>query len=269
MKEVDLSLAVSYVPAGVCLLKMSVLTFLLWCASMHEQRWYAVIAMGLWVDKHYQSDFTIVDTNNMLLAVYASHVINALRDSGHLVKEHVSLLEGCLTFVWCSCCAYSVAHFLQVVPVFRSIKHAYISVENTFLWIVSVLFFSRLRESTLVSLGRTYIFALFCLFWRYAVDLRNLRSSPAGKIRAPISVLFMPVLYVFPLLTVLYSLCCCALICVRFLNVNTSNSHTELQPVGTLDDLIIETMVPAHDESQESLEQMLREAKALKSNGGI
>lgn len=268
MKEVDLSLAVSYVPAGVCLLKLTSLFFLLWCASNQEHKWYAIIAMGLWLDRHYQSDFSIVDTNNMLLSVYAAHVINLLRDFGPMVRDHISILETCFAIVWCISCAYSVSHYLQLVPVVRAFKNAHIRVENTLLCVSCIMFFSCARESLWVSFGRTFIFAVFCLFWRYAVDLRNLRSSAAGKIQAPISVLFMPILYVFPLLTVVYSLCCCTLICLRFVNF-PSTTHAELHGVQRkMDELVIETM-ETNDDSQEMLEKMLREAKALKSNGGI
>lgn len=269
MKEVDLSLAVSYVPAGVCLLKLTSLFFLLWCTFYQEHRWYAVIAMGLWIDRHYQSDFSIVDTNNLLLSIYAAHLINLLRDFGQVVKEHVSFMEVCFGMFWCLSCAYSVSHYLELVPVFRSLKHAHITVENTFLCVACILFCSRARESNWVSLSRALMFAVLCVFWRYAVDLRNLRSSAAGKIRAPISVLFMPVLYVFPLLTVVYSFCCCALICSRFVNFFSTTPQPELHnDQKSMQEVVIEP-IETSNESQELLERMLREAKALKGNGGI
>ena len=269
MRDVDLSLAVSYVPGAVCLLKMSVLLFLLWVASFQGENWYGVLGMLLWLDRHYQSEFSIVDTNNLLLSLYASYIIHILRDSGSIVRDHSSLLESALTLLWCLSCLYSLSYFLQVtVAPCKSFRNVHVSVESTLVCVACILFCVRTRESIWVYMARVYIFAILCLFWRYAVDLRNLRASATGKIRAPISVLFMPLLYGTPVLTMLFALGCCALICLRFVHVPNVAAVQAERVDEYVHSVVVESPLPP-EESQESLEQMLKEAKARNFNAAI
>ena len=81
MRDVDLRLAVAYVPGCVCLLKVVLLEVLLMAADqVGVQGWYVCLCLVLWLDWHYQAkEAVIVDTSSVRHSVLCpSPVIESL-----------------------------------------------------------------------------------------------------------------------------------------------------------------------------------------------
>ena len=268
MRDVDLRLAVSYLPAGLCLVKIIVLELALLMAEHAGTSSLVVIGMLIWLDRHHQCDLSIVDANNLLSSLYYAHVVNHVRDTLYFAIPHVQYLSMCefsLCIVWTCMCLYTTACRLGILTESRSMKGARVSLEITCFYISCLAFCSWVQESMTMRIGRVVFFTCLCLFWRYAVDLQDLRCSVVGKLKIPISVLFLPVLYISSLLAVMFGMANCVLFCIRFLKLpsrlGSGSDDVSLAPILEHIPIRDETS-QAQDVSHESLEQMLRDAKA-------
>ena len=99
--QIDLSLAVNYVPAALCLMRLMFYLFVMCLIHPgHEIGGYSILALILWTDRVifrvYVKNF-IFDSSAIILCVFASNVFLTLR--GFNTTPHMSFL-GAVVNVW-------------------------------------------------------------------------------------------------------------------------------------------------------------------------
>lgn len=111
--QIDLSLAVNYVPAALCLLRLMVYLCAM-CAIQPGQEigGYSVLALSLWTDRvifRVYAKNIIFDSSAIILCVFASNVFLTLR--GFHTTPRMTFL-GVVVNVW-----YCIRVLLRVSPV--------------------------------------------------------------------------------------------------------------------------------------------------------
>lgn len=100
--QIDLTLAVNYVPAAHCLLRLLFyLSLMCLFRASEEIGGYSMLALLLWMDRVIFRVFVkniIFDSSAIILAVFASNVFLTLR--GYNTKPHLSFLGAIVNF-WC------------------------------------------------------------------------------------------------------------------------------------------------------------------------
>ena len=100
--QIDLTLAVNYVPAALCLVRLLFyLSLMCVFRSGEEIGGYSILALLLWMDRVVFRVFVkniIFDSSAIMLAVFASNVFLTLR--GFNTVPHMSFLGAVVNF-WC------------------------------------------------------------------------------------------------------------------------------------------------------------------------
>ena len=273
MRDVDLRLAISYVPGAVCLLKIAVLELSLLLAESPSGSGFVVIGAMLWLDSHYQSPIAIVDCNSLLCSIYGSRFVHQVRDGqSHGLTEaaQASLLSVSIAAIWSLMCVYTILTHIGWVTDKRSTRGVRCSMEMSCVFISTLAFCTWTEESILLRLARVFFFGVFCLLWRYAIDLRDLRGCAQGQLRVPITILFLPMLYTPLLVTIIFWLVNSALFCSYFVGVPGTGSTSQFSKMH--EEIILPTVeeegptlhesLGLDEPSHEALEKLLRDAKA-------
>lgn len=277
MRDVDLRLAVAYVPGCVCLLKVVLLEVLLMIADhVGVDGWYVAVCLVLWLDWHHQTkeEAVIVDTSSVLCWIYFASIVNRLRLSVTVNAEgEVPLFFICVSVCWVGMCLYALASHLGVSSYNPSLRSVRVSLESTCVFVGCVAFCSWAIELRVLRFCRGMLFALLCVIWLYAVDLRDGRGDlfASKTIRVHTVILFLPILYTDLYVSIIFMICVCSLLGYSLAQSQTSKSEDYSAPFCSSDTgaLFVPGPSPStNQESVESLELMLREARARK-NGEI
>jgi len=102
MMQIDLTLAVNYVPAALCLVRLLFYMFLMGVfRSGEEIGGYSILGLILWMDRVVFRVYVkniIFDSSAIILAVFVSNVFLTLRT--YNTKPHMSFLGAVVNFGW-------------------------------------------------------------------------------------------------------------------------------------------------------------------------
>ena len=165
--NIDLSLAVNYLPAVECVCKGVVLTFILIYMHPGKHMWlFIIIGLLLNIDR-VLSSFRIFDGNTLISAIFVSHVINYLRENCDNASGIHALLTYVVIFTW-----LLLSYLLLIEPLFvsdfinsnRVIRRVHAAVITALgVGIVSLTQLS--PESGGQKLARSLSFLLLCIVW--------------------------------------------------------------------------------------------------------
>ena len=274
MRDVDLRLAVAYVPGCVCLLKVLVLEFLLTVSDyLAHDAWYVVVCLLLWLDWHYQGDGAIVDASSVLSWIYFAHIVNSMRV--HILDFGGEVLFASLGLCWLGMCLYGLARHLGVMARQVSLRGLCVSLESTVFFVGCAGFCPWGEEYRVVRVCRGLTFAALCVVWLYAVDLRGAPSrSPlcAVNSRKPHTViLFLPLLCTGVYVCGLFFVCVCSLLVYSLVPLSPAAVKGDVysvSPPAAEGGASPRGPVPGDSQDSLELEQMFREARARK-NGDV
>ena len=108
--QIDLSLAVNYVPAANCLVRLVFyLSVMCMIRPGEELGSYSLLAMSLWLDRvvfRVLLHNLIFDSSALILAVFNANVYQTIR--GFNPPSHMSFLGAVVNFLWGMCCLYMI-----------------------------------------------------------------------------------------------------------------------------------------------------------------
>jgi len=215
--SIDLTLAVNYIPAVVCLFKAALISFgLAWTSQTTHFGAFTLLAMLLHLDRAVASS-RILDENAVQMAALVAWLINHLRAAspdyaGRLVDPVVSAL-------WV---AGSLALVVEPKQIQDFLSHSTrrllpASITCLFVWILC--FVPMAVESALTRSARIMAFSGMCVAWTYIVSIRRARQRCLLETYTLLSR-FCPVLYVHAWLSLTYSLACLACLVYHYYILN-------------------------------------------------
>ena len=229
MPPIDLTLAVNYIPAVVCLAKAVLISF---CLSLLNPGHYYpghyypgtqlggfnIFALLLNIDRAV-SCARIFDENAVQLCILAAWVINYLRGA---VEEH-RFLNPIVSFLWIVFSLSLVLEPKKVQELFvlygqgsGGIMHKLIPAMVTSAMVAVICFTPMAPESGIIKSGRTVGFACLCVAWVYIVSVWKAKPRHAACVFETHALIarFCPVLYVNWMLAVGFVVAC--LVCLVY-----------------------------------------------------
>ena len=206
---VDLSLAVNYLPACVCILESAALSLALCVVhSIRLTAAYVGIGLCLAVGRLVYGRTRIMDKSSILLGIFLAHVVSEIQESSE-PNQWNPLFQGAVSLEWPALAGYKL---LLGAP-----KEAFSAGRRAQHWefavacghVAACAFQSApMPEPRGVRVCRYMSFCLVCLCWMYVIGIFRRRVTQASSDSAVyFAVYFWPILYVHPYVAAAYSLC--------------------------------------------------------------
>lgn len=172
MTPIDLSLAVNYIPACSCLVR---LMFYLLCLSIlsnyEDSRTYIVLAIMMYLDRWFTrgNHATVFDTNSVLLTVFFAHVYQHVRR----ISDDVFFPVLLVSFLWA---VFSIVCLVDSQRVTQALLAVHIKVNTLGVLVVSgvllfLLYYTGANEPYGCVLLKSIGFAVCCISWIYMVGI--------------------------------------------------------------------------------------------------
>lgn len=281
MPPIDLTLAVNYIPAVVCLGKAALISFGLSVLNPGTHLGgFIIFAMLLNIDRAVACA-RIFDENGLQLCILASWVINYLR----VANEAPVMLNPIASGLWLSFSLSLVVEPKIVQEAFvlygqgaGGTAHKLIPAVVTSLFVGVVSYTPLAPESGVVKTSRTMAFAGLCVAWVYVVNVW--RSKPRQQIGAcvfethALIARFCPLLFVNWLVACGFAGVCVGGVVYHYVRMHVSrhvtNSRPETVSAKTVEvsrpealattDLYKQDMPSIEEEDDEQLEAYFRSA---------
>ena len=261
MPTIDLTLAINYLPAVECFVKVTVLAGALCLANVTEHLGaFSIMAMMLAIDSAL-STARIFDGNALQCAVLLSFFVNTLRLAASAPPAVVMSSTG----FWALAALLLVVESREVQEYLvlygqgggGRLRQILPGVGSS-LMIGLFAFLPGQQESSAVKMVRALGFAALCVLWVYVVTVwRALLLQQGVCVFASHALItqFAPVLYLHAVVAALYALACVALVVYHHVQLHYKAPPAE--PNVT----VLNTIHTIQEEDEEDLEALLRTAK--------
>ena len=246
MPPIDLTLAINFIPAVVCLSKAALISVSLSTLDPGEHLGgFVVFAMMLNVDRAV-SCARIFDENAVQCCILAAWVINFLR----AMAEAPKLVEPITAFLWlcfgyCICLEpKSVQEFFVMYGhgsggVFKRVLPGVI----TSIFVAVTAFTPLKSETAVIKSARSIGFACLCVAWVYVVSIWRPKPRHNGSCVFECHLLlsrFCPILFVHWGLAVFYTIGCVVLMGYHYVQIHVSSSSgAAISRTPACDDMIL------------------------------
>ena len=260
MPTIDLTLAINYLPAVECFVKVTVLAGALCLANVTEHLGaFSIMAMMLAIDSAL-STARIFDGNALQCAVLLSFFVNTLRLAASAPPAVVMSSTG----FWALAALLLVVESREVQEYLvlygqgggGRLRQILPGVGSS-LMIGLFAFLPGQRESSAVKMARALGFAALCMLWVYVVTVWRARPRQHGVCVFASHALiarFAPVLYLHAVVAAVYALACLALLVYHHVQL-----HYKAPPEPSV--TVLNTIHTIPEEDEEDLEALLRTAK--------
>lgn len=266
MPPVDLSLAVNYLPACLCLLKTGMLTALL--LAIHGARAgpaYVTVVSLLLMDR-LMHPAAIVDSSGVLLMVCGAHLVTEVRTSGvrYALPAAMQWVIGAEWAALAGCLLWEVHGPAPGLPRLRRYHWGFALT----LGHVSLLALLSAEEEARLALAARYLgFALLCLSWLYVMGVYRRRLVQQDSQGVHFATYFAPVLLLAPLPAMLYAAFCAGTVAAHLRSASPAPAHTVVACASPASprpapgpSLPAPALLQDEDESPEEVERVYREA---------
>ena len=257
---IDLTLAVNYVPAAVCLLR---LVWYLFTLSLirpgQEIGGYLVLGLVLYLDRVIFRVYVmsvIFDTSAVILAVYFANVYHLVRLSN--TESHMNFFGLIVNVWWVFCCVFMILEPTRLRAVFEKRSRFYhiLPALIMVLALVAQVQVHSEREEPGTKFARGITFGLLSLVWVYVVGIHQSQAiEPLKDNSSHFISRFAPVLYLPPIIAGLFAVA--ASVCVFYQYYQNCAPPTPPQV-----DLEKNALQPVQEEP--NAEEMFRMARATK-----
>lgn len=205
--QVDLSLAINYLPACLCLSKLFLFLLAITVVPHSEEiGGLSIVAMALCIDRVLTKNL-IFDSNAILMAVYFANVIQLVRH--HQPNDRMPFVHIMVHCGWIVCCLYLIVEPIHFKRFFEK-RHRLYNVIPALLMFISVgclVFIHAEREHGSGVVARGMTFAMLCIAWVYIVGVRQCQNIDMIREQSSHFIgRFAPTLYSPPWLAVLFSI---------------------------------------------------------------
>ena len=293
--QIDLTLAVNYVPAALCLLRLLFyLSLMCIFRSGEEIGGYSILALLLWMDRVIFRVYLkniIFDSSAIILAVFASNVFLLLRS--HNTLPHMSFLGAVVNFGYPLSCAqtrdqsnlnmicrwfgssiYMILEPVHLRKVFEKRARLYHIVPA--LVTVAALAAQIQVHAPLEDHGIRYFrgisFALLCLVWIYVVGIHQSQAlEPLRDNSSHFIARFCPVLYMPQFVAILFAMVASLAMSYQYYNLFMSEKRQDYVPDIEMAHMAQEPLIhkpetlPVIQEEMQEYEEMFRLAKQSRS----
>jgi hypothetical protein len=269
MPAIDLTLAVNYLPAVECMVKVTLLSCIL-CLSNVSEHFGAVPVMALMLNiDRALSSARIFDGNAVHYYVLLSWFVNTLRSTAYAPGAVLPVA----TFLWVAFAFLLVVEPVQVQEFFvlygqgsgGRLKQVLPAVAGSF-FVGLFCFLPVSVESCPFRVARSLAFATLCVAWVYVVAVWKDRPRGAGLCVFSSHALlarFAPVLYVNAAVAVVYCTACVGMMAFHYVQMHvvtvTVHQHVPVHSEPAPDTVV--SLNTIREEDEEDLEALLRSAK--------
>jgi hypothetical protein len=172
MQKIDLTLAVNYIPACTCVIKL--LTYLLLMSIMavyDDIRTFVILGVVIYMDRVLQGPNTFLDGNSIIFTVYLSHVYQHIRTSNNELVFSVLLVY----FMWgLLACVFLLDHTV----VHKALRYLLcdimvIQVGITAAIGIYLLFHTAQVEPYGCTIAKSLAYEIIVIIWIYCIGLKN------------------------------------------------------------------------------------------------
>lgn len=260
MQRVDLSLAVSYLPAALCILRLNIYMIGITCLKPGEDiGGLLIIGNVLYLDRlafTLTSQMTIFDSNAVLLSVYISHIYLYVRNI--TAEQTMSFMCTAVGLWWALTCLALIIEPPQMRRWMDDHPKLCNFIPPTIMAASLVAMFSTKSEleTSLLRYARSHAFALLSVFWVYIVGIK--KKIPPEQSNHFISR-FSPALYLPSYVCFIFFLLSTG--CLLYHYYKTFLCDTEEKPI-----VVVEKQVLITVEDETDTEEMFRLARQGKQN---
>lgn len=191
-EHIDLSLAVNYIPACSCVLRLGVYLFIQGLTTLYDDsRLFVVLGTLLYMDRVLQARAHFFDSNSILYTVFFAHVFQAVRDPGTNLQFSVLLVY----FLWGGCGAFFLWDhgFLHKVA-----NRLYLPLDTVQVWLsmlpILYILFSGVEEEVYVcGLFKAFSFVILVIMWIYIIGLKYAALHTHAYVVRFLPILILPI----------------------------------------------------------------------------
>ena len=226
---VDLSLAVNYLPACVCIVESATLSIALCLAhSIRLTAAYVGIGLCLAVGRLVYGRARIMDKSSILLGIFLAHAVSEIQESSE-PNAWNPLFQGAVSLEWPALAGYKLLLGApkETFSAGRRAQHWEFAVACGH--VAACAFHSvSVPELRGIRICRYMSFCLVCLCWMYVIGIFRRRVTQSSSDSAVyFAVYFWPILYVHPYVAAAYSMS--VLVSVA-MHLSPSSAHQDPAP---------------------------------------
>jgi hypothetical protein len=282
-EPIDLTLAVNYLPACFCIVRLIVyMTLLSVFTSLQDtldHRLFIILLIIIYMDRIIiQGDLPLFfDGSAILLHVFLSNIYQHLRG----ISDDASFQVLIAYFAWCAWSGLllwdssCVPRVLQTLPV--HIKPSSLYTVTTSAFLLFLLFHTTPQEPYMLLFAKGLTYGLLAIMWIYVVALHDTRYQlPSDNVNIQVAARFLPILVMPVWMAGFYTIYCFVVMLVHCRNVLFTDATPETNKktdmlvhinIGSTDQPL--QRLPSIPETPEELDtetlfRMAKEAAGLK-----
>ncbi len=267
MQGVDLSLAVSYVPAALCVVRLVIYLVGVTCLHPGEEiGGLLILGNLLYLDRLAFSMAglnAILDSNAVLLAVFFSHVYLFIRNAN--TDSHLSFLGTTVNIWWAACCLALIVEPARM-RAWAEERGRVFHFLPPFIMAVSLIALSRVhadREDSLSRFARGFAFAFLSIVWVYVVGIKKrLQADHSNHFISR----FSPVLYLPSYVCAGFTLLAAAGVAYQYYKIFVAEREPELKlPAAATQPQAQHALTTIVESPEPDMEEMFRLARQSKN----
>jgi hypothetical protein len=208
--QIDLTLAVNYLPAVLCLLRLVWYLFALTViAPGGEIGGYLIVGLVLYLDRVVFRVYmvsVIFDTSGVILAVYFANVYHLVQASN--TASHMNFFGLIVNVWWMICCIFMIVEPARLRGAFEKSSRLY-HVLPAMIMVLALIAQVQVhcdREDAGTKFARGVAFALLSIIWVYIVGIHQSQAlEPLKDNSSHFISRFAPVLYLPPPVAILFA----------------------------------------------------------------
>jgi len=261
--QVDLSLAINYLPACTCFVKMVLFMTCVISITQGEEIWlFFILSFLLYMDRLIWRNI-IFDSNSILLAVFHSNVYRLVRSVAPITNMMITTII--CHILWAAFCLTLLVE-PQILSRWIDKRNRAYTLFPSLVMITVLSLFTFIREdieTSLTNFCRAIAFNLLCLVWIYLIGVNNTQSIEYLKDNSSQFISRMaPLLYSPIWISGIFCISSMIALLYQYTNLTRKNTSVQEHPPPP-QDCVIQVKNDTVDTEQGDLYEIFKMAKQL------